>query len=69
MTVETVAQKVRFIVDKNGMRTHAVLTLKEYEQLLEDLEDLAVVASRKDEGYISMDEMKQRLYGKTEVPD
>ena len=36
----------QFIVDKNGKKTHIVLPLKEYEELLEDLHDLSVVEER-----------------------
>jgi len=66
---ENIAESVVFLRDGRGRRTHAVLPLKAYEELMEDLEDLAVVASRRDEGYISLDELKQRLYGKAKVPD
>jgi len=68
VTVETVAQKVRFIVDKNGKRTHAVLPIDEYEELFEDMHDAAVVKKRRKEGSISISEMKKRLYGTEEVP-
>ena len=67
--IYSIGEKVVFLKDGRGRRTYAILPLKDYEELMEDLEDLAVIASRKDEGYISMDEMKRRLYGKTEVPD
>jgi len=67
--IENIAEKVVFLKDGRGRRTHAVLPLEAYEELLEDLEDLAGVASRRDEGYISLDELKRRLYGKAEIPD
>ncbi len=35
--------------------------MKEYEELLEDLHDLAVIAERKDEPTTSMEELKKRL--------
>jgi len=38
-----------------------ILPIELYEQLLEDLHDLAVVAERRDEPIISFDEMKKRL--------
>lgn len=69
MSAETLPKNVKFLVNSLGRRTHAVLPLKDYEQLLEDLHDLAVVASRKDEGSISLDELKKRLYGSDEIPD
>ncbi len=40
---------VQFITDDQGARTAVVLPISDYEKLLEDLEDLAVVAERRDE--------------------
>jgi hypothetical protein len=40
---------VQFITNDQGARTAVVLPISEYEKLLEDLEDLAVVAERRDE--------------------
>jgi PHD/YefM family antitoxin component YafN of YafNO toxin-antitoxin module len=51
----------QFVVDREGRRRAVILPLEEYEQLLEDLHDLAVVAERRDEETISLDEMKRRL--------
>jgi len=67
MTVEAIAQKVRFIVNKNGKRTHAVLPLEDYEELISDLEGIAVTISRRNEGSISIEEMKRRLSEKPKV--
>jgi hypothetical protein len=39
----------RFIVDEKGHRVSVVLPVDEYEELLEDLHDLAVVAERRPE--------------------
>jgi PHD/YefM family antitoxin component YafN of YafNO toxin-antitoxin module len=38
-----------FVVDENGKRTAVMLPIEEYERLLEDLEDLAVIAQRRHE--------------------
>ena len=38
-----------------------VIPLEEYEEMLEDLHDLAMIAERKDEPTISMKELKERL--------
>ena len=56
MSAETVTVKVKYLVDKRGRRTHAVLPLKDYEDLLEDLHDLALGISRKSEIDIPLDE-------------
>lgn len=51
----------RYIVDDNGSRTAVILPVERYEHLLEDLHDLAVVAERREEKTIDMEEMKRRL--------
>jgi len=51
----------RYVVDGKGRKTGVILNLTEYEQLLEDLHDLAVVAERRAEEPMSSDEMKRRL--------
>ena len=51
----------RYIVDKEGQKTAVVLSLEEYEEMLEDLHDLAIIAERKDEPTASMKELKERL--------
>ena len=52
--------KAEYIV-KNGKPTAVVLPISEYEELLEDLHDLAVIARRKDEPTIPLAEVKRRL--------
>ncbi len=51
----------RYVTDAKGKKTGVILSLKKYQQLLEDLHDLAVVAERRDEEPISLEEMKRRL--------
>jgi PHD/YefM family antitoxin component YafN of YafNO toxin-antitoxin module len=51
----------RYIVDEKGQRVAVILPLEEYEKLQEDLHDLAVVAERREEKTISLDELKKRL--------
>ena len=53
--------KHRYIVDEAGRATGVVLPIKAYRKLMEDLHDLAVVAERRDEPPISMEEMRRRL--------
>ena len=52
----------KYIVDEEGQKTEIVLPLDEYESLLEDLHDLAVIAERKDEPAISFEELKKKLH-------
>ena len=51
----------QFITDESGNRTAVVLPLEEYEELLEDIHDLAVIAERKDEPSISLEELQKKL--------
>ena len=51
----------QFVVDAKGKKTGVILSLKRYQKLMEDLHDLAVVAERRSEEPISLDEMKRRL--------
>lgn len=51
----------RFIVDEKGNRVSVVLPVDEYEELLEDLHDLAVVAERRREPIVSHPALKRRL--------
>ena len=51
----------QFVVDAKGKKTSVILSLKRYQRLMEDLHDLAVVAERRSEKPIPLDEMKRRL--------
>ncbi|MDD1686290.1 type II toxin-antitoxin system Phd/YefM family antitoxin [Methanoregula sp.] len=47
------------VVDENGNKVAVILPLTEYQHLKEDLHDLAMVAERRDEGTISLAELKK----------
>ncbi len=47
----------QFITDSGGKRISVVIPLAEYEELLEDIEDLAVLAERRDEPTITHDDL------------
>lgn len=51
----------QYVVDSKGNKTAVILSLNRYEQLVEDLHDLAVVAERREEEPISLEKMKRRL--------
>jgi PHD/YefM family antitoxin component YafN of YafNO toxin-antitoxin module len=55
------AAQEQFVIDPNGKKTAVILSLKRYQDLMEDLHDLAVVAERRNERPISVEEMKRRL--------
>jgi PHD/YefM family antitoxin component YafN of YafNO toxin-antitoxin module len=51
----------QYVVDENGNKVAVILPLTEYQHLREDLHDLAMVAERRDEGTISLAELKKRV--------
>ena len=53
--------QTRYIIDENGQKTAVVLPIEEYEELLQDLYDLAVIAERRDEDELTFEEIKERL--------
>jgi len=55
------AAREQYVFDAKGRKTAVLLSLEQYERLLEDLHDLAVVAERRDEEPISLKELKRRL--------
>ena len=55
------AANEQYVVDAEGRKLAVLLSLEQYEKLMEDLHDLAIVAERRDEETISLQELKQRL--------
>ena len=53
--------QAQYITDKTGKKTAVILPIEEFEELLEDLEDLAVLAERREEPTISFEEVIKRL--------
>lgn len=51
----------QFVVDESGKKTAVILPVEEYDELLEDIHDLAIIAERKDEPTINLHELKKRL--------
>jgi PHD/YefM family antitoxin component YafN of YafNO toxin-antitoxin module len=52
---------VQFLTNEKGRKTAVVLPIEDYEKLQEDLEDLAVIAERRDEETIPHAEFKKGL--------
>jgi prevent-host-death family protein len=50
----------QYVVDEHGNRVAVILPLQEYEQLQEDLHDLAVVAERREEPTVGFSEFRKR---------
>lgn len=50
-----------FITDKEGNKKAVVLSISDFRELMEDLEDLAVIAERKNEPTISHGDLLAEL--------
>ena len=55
------AVRERYVVNTSGKKTGVILSVKRYQRLMEDLHDLAVVAERREEAPVSLQEMTRRL--------
>ena len=55
------SESLWYLTNESGEKTAVVLPLSDYEKLIEDLEDLAVVAERRDEPTLSHEQLKAEL--------
>ncbi|MBP7051623.1 MAG: type II toxin-antitoxin system Phd/YefM family antitoxin [Phycisphaerae bacterium] len=53
------AAREQYVVDADGNKTAVILSLKRYQELMEDLHDLSVVAERRNERAVSLETMKR----------
>ncbi|MFH1196795.1 MAG: hypothetical protein V1720_13920 [bacterium] len=53
--------KLRFVTDGKGKKTEVILKVKDFEDLLEDLNDMTIVAERRNEETISHKELIKDL--------
>jgi PHD/YefM family antitoxin component YafN of YafNO toxin-antitoxin module len=53
--------QTQYVINEKGKKTAVLLSLRDYEKLMEDLHDLAIVAKRKGEKPITVEELKRRL--------
>jgi hypothetical protein len=51
----------KFIIDENGKKISVILTIEEYNELLEDIHDLKVVMERRNETTMSIENLKDSL--------
>jgi len=67
----TTAKKIhpQYITDSKGHKTGVILPINEFNELIEDLKDLAVIAERKDEPTIPHKKVKAELNRKGYLPD
>lgn len=57
----TTLKKERFIIDDKGRKKAIILDIKLYQEILEDLEDLRLLAERRNEPTSSLEEVEKRL--------
>ena len=49
--------ELQYITDETGEKTAVILSIEQFQQLLEDIEDLAAVAERREERSISQEDL------------
>ena len=53
--------EVQYITDEKGEKTGVIMNISDYQSLMEDVEDLAACAERRNEGTISHEEFVKEL--------
>jgi len=53
--------QVQYVTNESGKKTAVILPIEEFQELLEDLEDLAVLAERHEEPTVPHEEVITRL--------
>ena len=53
--------KLQFITNESGEKTAVILPIDEFQELIEDIEDLAIVAERRDEPTVTHQELLAEL--------
>jgi len=51
----------QYVIDEKGRKTAVIIPVEEYEELLEDIHDLTIIAERRDEPTITFEELKEKL--------
>lgn len=51
----------QYLIDSSGKKTFVVLRIEEYEELIEDSYDLAIMAERRDDQRISFEDFEEGL--------
>jgi hypothetical protein len=61
--------QVQYITDDAGVKSAVILPIEAFQELLEDLEDLAIMAERREEPTISHAELLAQLKQDGLLPD
>ena len=54
--------EVQYVTDQAGEKTAVIVPIAEFQELMEDIEDLAALAERREEPTISHEELIVELY-------
>ena len=52
---------VQFVIDDNGNKTGVLVPIEEFEEIIEDIEDLAILAERREEPTLSHEQVLAEL--------
>ena len=61
--------QLKYVTDEKGEKTAVILPIDEFEELLEDIEDMAVLLERRDETTIPFEEVIVKLKKNGLLPD
>ena len=61
MKTSSLARTLQVVVDHKGKKTAILLPIEKYERMLEDLEDLRIIAERKKEATLSYKQLVDKL--------
>jgi hypothetical protein len=59
----------QFLTGEQGQKIAVVIPITDYESLMEDVSDLACVAERRDDGRVSLSDLKRQLIADGLLPD
>ena len=52
---------IRFLLNAKGKKTDVIIPIKQYMEIMEDLDDVKTVKKRRNEKTISLNEVKRKL--------
>ena len=61
--------QAQYVTDEEGKKTAVILPIEEFEELREDIADMAVLLERRDELTIPLDEVAAKLKRDGILPD
>jgi hypothetical protein len=61
--------QLKYVTDEKGEKTAVILPIDEFEELLEDIDDMAVLLERRDETTIPFEEVIVKLKKNGLLPD